>query len=242
MISILLMLSLAATPQPSPTALYNQGNACYVAGDYQGAIDSYLQALEEVDHYKLRYNLGNAYFKSGQLGKAVIQLRRARALAPRDGDIAHNLEFIRGYRVDKMTVQTGPLEQVLVNIFTFFSVHESAFLGAACFLAAALMASLFLVTDRKWLLVLAGLALLGWSYFLAVSQVWRAERGSNPAVVIAKEASALSGPGADFKEILLLHDGTEAKVREGRGDYLLVQLPGGLGGWVPRESAELIYR
>lgn len=244
MIILILTLYLTAAPQGQawPADLYNQGNACYVAGDYQGAIDSYLRALERTDHPQLRYNLGNAYFKSGRMGMAVIQYRRARALAPRDPDIAHNLEFVRDYRVDKASAQPGPLEQALARAFTFFSGREAALLAAACFLTAALLVAWFLLSDKRWPLVLASLAIVGWGYFLIVSQVWRAERGSHPAVVTAKEVGALSGPGQDFKEILLLHDGTEVRIREKRGDYLLVQLPGGLGGWVPQGAVEPIYR
>src|SRR5213078_1952635 len=50
-------------------------------------------------------------------------------------------------------------------------------------------------------------------------------------VVVVPEVNALSGPGEEFKQILLLHDGTEVRIRELRGDYLLVQVPGGGGGW-----------
>lgn len=242
MINLLLLLSLAAVPNASPAELYNQGNACYVAGDYQGAISSYLRALETADQAPLRYNLGNAYFKNGQIGMAVVQLRRARALAPRDPDIAHNLEFLRGYRVDKTAAQPGPLEQALTAMCTFFSAREAALLAGLCFLAAAVLVSLHLVSGRRWLLVLAVPAVLGWGYFLMVVQVWRAERSSGSAAVTAKEVGALSGPGVDFKEILLLHDGTEVRIREKRGDYLLVQLPGGIGGWVPQGAVERIYR
>lgn len=243
MISFLLLTVLAAAPQPGPTpaALYNQGNAFYSSGDYQGAIDSYQRALEAAEHAWLRYNLGNAYFKDGQLGRAMIQYRRARALAPRDPDIAHNLEFLRGFRVDKTTYQPGPLELALSRIFAYFSAGEAALLSGLCFLLAASLASVLLVTGRRWIFFPAVAAAIGFAYFLMVGQAWRAERRSDPAAVVAKEASALSGPGADFKEILLLHDGTEVRIRERRGDHLLVQLPGGLGGWVPQGTVERIY-
>ncbi len=243
MIGLLLSMFLAASPAGHPAAeLYNQGNASYSSGDYSGAVEFYRRALEAADHPHLRYNLGNAYFKNGQIGMAIVQLRQARALAPRDADIAHNLQFLRGYRVDKTAAQPGPLEKALSSIFTFFSAREAAHLAGLCFLAAAILASLYLVTGRRWLLMLAVPTILGWGYFLLVAQVWRAERASDPAAVTAKEVGALSGPGADFKEILLLHDGTEVRVRERRGDYLLVQLPGGIGGWVPQGTVEYIYQ
>lgn len=241
MTSLILIMALAAGPAASQAELYNQGNALYSSGDYRGAIEAYRLALEGADHPYLRYNLADAYFKDGQIGLAVVQLRRARALAPRDPDIAHNLEFIRSYRVDKASAHPGPLEQALSDAFNYFSSREAMFLAGLCFLLASLLASAYLITGRRWAPYLAVPAVLGFFYFAIVAQSWRAERASSPAVVTAKETSALSGPGADFKEILLLHDGTEVRIRERRGDHLLVQLPGGIGGWVPQESVERIY-
>lgn len=242
MISLILMIALAAAQAgQTPAALYNQGNASYSAEDYSGAISAYQEALKNADHPHLRYNLANAYFKNGQIGLALVHLHRARALAPRDPDIAHNLEYLRSYRVDKAAAQPGPLEKALASLFTYFSAREAVLLAGLCFLAAAALASLHLVAGKRGLLVLAVPAILGWGYFLLVAQTWRAERASNPAVITAKEVGALSGPGADFKEILLIHDGTEVRVRERRGDYLLVQLPGGIGGWVPQGTVERVY-
>jgi uncharacterized protein YgiM (DUF1202 family) len=53
--------------------------------------------------------------------------------------------------------------------------------------------------------------------------------------------NAASGPGDEFKQVLLLHDGTEVRVRETRGDWALVQLPGGSGGWLKQSAIERVY-
>ncbi len=242
--TILLLLLLSSPKigdQPRAEDLYHQGNAYYQQGLFSEAVEAYRQALTMADHPWLRFNLGNAYFKQGQLGRAVIQYRRARWDAPRDADISHNLEFVRNFRPDRIDRQPGPIESWLQRAFTFLSQSEAIFWAAVCFLLASLILSLSLITGRGQLMVLSLLPLSAWAYFLMVSLVWRAEKNSQPAVVVVKEASALSGPGVDFKEILMLHDGTEVKIRERRGDYLLVQLPGGVGGWVPQSAVERIY-
>ena len=60
------------------------------------------------------------------------------------------------------------------------------------------------------------------------------------SVNIGARVSALAGPSDDAKQILLLHDGSEVTIRDARGEYLLVQLPGG-GGWVPKSAVQRIY-
>ncbi len=253
MTHLLLTIALAATPVPGQAAmprpasaqeaakLYNEGNAQYAAGDYAGAIGSYLSSLAGADNPAVRYNLGNAYFKDGQLGRAVNQYLGARSRSPRDRDIASNLEYVRNYRVDKVLSRPGPLEEALDGAVHFFSVTEAGTLASLSFLLAAALASLGIARRRRWPLYASALPLAAFIYFIIVTQAWSAERRSNPGTIVAKEVSALSGPGEDFKEILLLHDGTEVAIREIRGEYLLVQLPGGAGGWVPRRAVERVY-
>jgi uncharacterized protein YraI len=84
------------------------------------------------------------------------------------------------------------------------------------------------------------LALLGLYGFLA-QQLWAGEVASRPAVVVVAEVSAASGPGDEFKQVLLLHDGTEVRIREIRGAWVLVQLPGGSGGWLKQAALERVY-
>jgi uncharacterized protein YraI len=87
----------------------------------------------------------------------------------------------------------------------------------------------------------AGLfALIGLYGFLA-QQLWAGEVADHPAVVVVPEVSAASGPGDEFKQVLLLHDGTEVRIREARGDWTLVQLPGGSGGWLQQSAIERVY-
>lgn len=235
--TILLTASLALTPAES----FNLGNVLYQGGDYAGAADRYQQALLPGPNPDALYNLGNAQFKLGQAGRAVASYQRARFLRPRDGDVAANLAFVRSYRVDKVPALPGPFEQLVDNAFHLLSVREAMLLAAAGFLLAALLLSLFVVFRRRSLLYAAVPLLLLFCYGAATALAWHGFVRSRPAVIIAPEVSALSGPGEDYKQILLVHDGSEALVREARGEWLLVQLPGGAGGWVRKETVEMVF-
>jgi len=234
-------LILLAVLALAPAGPYNEGNRLYARKDYAGAAAAYRQAQAAGPSAAACYNLGNALFKSGQVGRAIVQYRRAHHLAPRDGDVRANLAFARGYRADKVLTVQGPVARVLDEAFHLLSRREAALLTAVSTLLAALALALWIV--RRWRAaagapaVHAGVARFG----VVTPRVWSAEVDARPAVVVAPEVDVLGGPEPGARQILLVHDGTEVSVRERRGDYLLVQLPGGSGGWLRAEAVESVY-
>jgi tetratricopeptide (TPR) repeat protein len=238
MLSRVILLSMMAL---APAGLYNQGNQLYARKDYAGAARAYQQVLRVGPNADACYNLGNALFKSGRIGPAIVQYRRAHDLRPRDTDIGRNLSFARSYRVDKVLTDPGPMARVLDGTFHLLSRRESALLAAVSFLLAALSLSAWIVRRGTWFLSgAAGFAVLA-LFGLVTQWVWAGEVSAQPAVIVVPEIKALSGPGEEFKQILLLHDGTEVRIRERRGAYLLAQLPGGSGGWIRAEAVERVY-
>ena len=225
----------------SPRDAYNQGNRLYAAKDYAGAVQAYRQALADGHDPRVEYNLGNALFKAGRIGEAILHYRRAYALAPRDHDIADNLVFVRAYRLDKFAPSPNPVARALDRTFHRLSRRESALWAALLAAVTGLALAAWIV----WRSAAAGIAAavmgaLGLFCFVT-GRVWAAEVSTQPAVVTVAEVSATSGPSEEAKEILLLHDGTEVRVREMRGDYALVQIPGGSGGWIKRSAIERVY-
>lgn len=225
----------------NPVESYNQGNTAYEQKDYNQAITCYEEARLQADDPRLWYNLGNAYFKTNKIGQAILCYRRARCLAPRDPDIAFNLNFARHFRVDKIPVADNPFSQVLRRGLMYFSPAETSFLAAICFLIGTILLSLYIIQQRGGWLWSAMAAGLVWLFFLAAGFAWRSETNPDNAVIIVSEANALSGPGPDYAGIMILHDGTEARIRESRGDYYLIQIPGGLGGWIKQETVKRIF-
>ena len=225
----------------TPVEQFNEGNVLYNEGNYADAVARYEAALSTVHHPALYYNLGNAYFKLGRSGQAILNFRRAHFLAPRDGDITANLEFARTYRVDKVRVQKSPFNIMLERLFRIVSMIEAQIIATCLFLIAIGFVSAFIITRRSWY----GYCSLGtfvvFLFFGLTWLVWSNALHAHDAAVVIPEVNALSGPGDDYKQILLLHDGAEVRIRETRGDYALIQLPGGLGGWVPISSIEEVY-
>lgn len=84
-----------ATETSPPDAVFVEAATAYDAGDYAAAIALYERLhAEGWQVAELYYNLGNAYYRQGKPGLAVLHFKRALALAPRNAHARHNLEFV----------------------------------------------------------------------------------------------------------------------------------------------------
>jgi tetratricopeptide (TPR) repeat protein len=235
LLSFLLVLQLGAL---SPVDSYNEANRLYEEGDYSGAIERYEEALLSSRDGRLLFNLGNAYFKAGRVGKAVVSYRRARLLSPRDPDIRANLAFVRSYRADKVEVRTNPLIAMLSNLLQFFSAREAFLAASILFFLGFVLLSVAVVRRQRAPAYAALGILVIFLYFFISWGAWRAVLGGRSAAVVVPEATAYSGPGGEYREVLKVHDGLEVRIKDERHGFALVQIPGGLGGWVEESAVE----
>ena len=98
----------------TPTEAMRVANQHYEAGQYSEAAAIYETILASgLHHSSVYYNLGNAYFKQGDLGRAILNYRRAQRLDPRDADVTANLSIARTQTVDKLEI---PAEGGLSNL------------------------------------------------------------------------------------------------------------------------------
>jgi tetratricopeptide (TPR) repeat protein len=235
---VLLLVQLVAL---NPAESYNEANHLYEEGDYSEAIELYEDALGSARDSRVLYNLGNAYFKAGRVGKAVVNYRRAWVLSPRDPDIRANLDFARSYRADRVDVGSNPPIVLLVRIVRYFSIQETLAAASILFVSALVLLSAAAVRRRPALGCASLCLFIIFLYLLISWGSWRAVLRSRNAVVVVPEVTAYSGPGTEYREVLQVHDGLEARIRDERHGYVLIQIPGGLGGWVEESAVEEVH-
>ena len=190
----------------------------------------------------LEYNLGNAYFRLGQLGRAICHYRRAQRLAPGDAAIAANLDYARN-RVEPYIAPSG--RRQLVSRLMFWTGYTA--LRTRFWLAALLSAGgwLALIVRLRWrsrpLLVIACVA-IALAAANAASVAWelRDEARRPPAVVIAGGHMLRLGAGPGYDPALTqpLGEGTELRILSERGGWVEVLLPNDKSGWLPAEAIE----
>ena len=231
-----------AAPEEDPEAVWLAAAEAYEAADHARAVELYRRLLERgFGGAALQYNLGNAYLRTGELGRAIASYRRSLAAAPRDQDTAANLSFARQSRKDAIAAP-GPSPVLRALFFWHYAVSQGERRVAAAILYLALFAALVarLYRSRSELLGwVAGAAAVG---FLAVAGSLAAEAWwpLEVAVVLPQEIEARTAPDVDSVVRFKLHAGTEVRVADRRDGWLRIELPDGQQGWVEAGAAEVV--
>lgn len=220
------------------------GNQLYEQGNFAEAAQLYEQLSSQgVADSTLYYNLGNAYYKQGDLGRAILNYTRAARLAPRDSDVQANLALARSLVADKYSSGAESLTATLVKLTEdWLTLNE---LAGLTLLLWWLVCLLLLLTRRLaiqnhllWLRPVLWIVGLLWIGTLAtLGATLYQTRSHPPAIVVAKEVKVASGPGDRYVTEFTLHAGAEVSLVEQRGDWVRIALPGDqLQGWAPQRT------
>lgn len=214
---------------------------------YEKAILSYEKIIDEggIKNVKLYYNLGNAYFLNGRIGKAILNYRRAEQLGSYDADLQKNLAFARENRMDLIAVQTQ--KRVLETLFFWhydFPLKIKFLLMCISF-GFVCIGVAFLIWLGRNTPVLVTVIIFGiiTICFLGSVFVEAETQGKNiSGVITASEVTARQGDGQNyppsFKEPL--HEGTEFELIESRPGWLHIELSDGTDSWITDDAAELV--
>ncbi len=220
---------------------FEQGNTAYAEGKLNSAINHY-EALIKANQVSpaLYFNLGNAYFKMGHLGQAIAYYRKAQELAPRDSDIANNLQMARAKASANAPFRL-PWWQGWTHILSLNEWTWAA-MAVGWGLIALLSIRLWLAAPKpglhraiRWLAVV--FALLGTGFGIRLAEYY----GPAPAVIIAKEVSVRYGPLDDARSFYNLPDGAEVQVVDKQGEWLQVRDPQKRSGWL-KQGLVLTWR
>ncbi len=242
---VMMLVCPSAVMAQDVSAVFDSAGTQYERGDYPAAVALYTDLLDQgYDDPVIWYNLGNAYFKAGQLGRSIKAYLRARRLAPRDPDINANLQFVRLYSADRLD-RSGRLFVLgwADTISRWLTLNEWMTLAGALFFTLCLLASLKLwlfprgragwywlgVGGFVWLLVLGG----GFRHY-------RDEYVLRRGVVTVAETDVRGGPGEDYTLQFTGHDGLVFTIDRVESDWLLVTFENGVKGWVASSAIEPI--
>lgn len=231
----------SAPVQNGPVAVFGQANGFYQQEQYQQAVET-LESLANQGraNAELYYNLGNAYYRLRQPGRAILNYERALRLSPRDGDTRYNLAFLRG---QLNLSQSDSMFDILTAWFAgIVSLNELTVLCSFFWILLCVGLISYLYNKSRGLLLLDGVFLAFFLFFAGWFGVkYARDIGTQSAIVTTGPVEARNGPGMDNSVGFTLPEGRKILVLGEKDDWAAVGIAEeGLKGWVEKKYIEKI--
>src|SRR5438034_1096829 len=224
----------ASNDGPSRTGddLFAKANTEFAAGNFKAAIADYEAVVGSgAWSANLFYDLGNAYFRDGDFGRAILNYGRALRLDRHHPEADANLQIAHD-QAHSLELAPSALERYLnFGTANFFTVAAAIFFWLTIFL-------LSLRPDRvRW--AVAGVFLAAICGFAAY-RLENGRRGQGLAIVIAENAQARVATVDSAKSVLALPAGSEVLILQERGDWNYAALPNDQRGWIEASAVEKV--
>jgi tetratricopeptide (TPR) repeat protein len=210
----------------SATPTFDSANAAFASGNYHGAIEQY-NAILARDGYSapVLFNAGNAYYRDGQIGEAILSYERAQVLAPRDAAIAANLRLARA-----KAGAPAPIVSEVQKAAHLLNPNTLAWIGSAALAAVCLAVALMLFfptfSQSKLVLGVAVVMLVTIATSLAIR--WPE---FDRAIAVVPNTAARIAPADTAAELFALKAGQPVTVVKNYGQFVLVRTRDGRAGW-----------
>ena len=231
----------------SVQSLKQKADDAYSKGKYQEAIVNYEAALKKGKSADIYYNLGNAYYRTDNVTRAVINYEKARLLAPGDDDINHNLEVARSKTIDN--IQPG--EKIFFKVWfedikTSMDIDTWATLSLISLVVALILFLVYLFVKQMAVRKVAFYLSLVLVIFFIFGNVFASQlkdfaTSSSAAIIVSPTVTAKKTPTDQASDVCVLHEGTRVEITDNalKGWYG-IRLADGREGWITDKDVEVI--
>ena len=226
----------------TPGALFYQANIYYQEGKFDAAIKGYEKLLGlGLESGNLYYNLGNSYFKKGELGLAVLNYERAKFFISNDSDLKSNYD----YALQRLNLEpkfTGNwFEKAVYGLLQAMTVDSLTIILFVIyiFLIIIFVMNLFLSGLRR---VSGGISCVLIAVFIlfAFALGRKLDYLNKIAIVINKEADVKFEPLENATTYFKLSEGSKVEVVEKAESWYKVRRFDNKLGWVSKDALRKI--
>ena len=240
LVMLCMPLTISAITKENADAEYNKGN-------YQQAIHDYEELLHKGVSADLYFNLGNAYYRTDNITRAIINYERAFMLSPGDEDIRFNLQLAQSKTIDKISPES---EMFFVtgyhSLVNSKSIDQWAYLAIGSIIAMLVLVLFYLFSGN---MILRKIGFFGAAFMLVLfilSNVFAYQqrnqlRERDTAIVTTPTVNVRKTPKVDATAVFVIHEGTKVKVIDKSiSDWISIKLADGREGWLQTSQVEEI--
>lgn len=183
------------------------------------------------------YNAGNAWFRAGEYGRAILNYRKAKPYRPRDAYLEANLRQALMTAPGHLTEAPAPLWSHLFFWNQWLSFAAKVKLASTGFLLAAVLTVIAVALRRRYFRLPIAVILLASVAVAVDAGLNYAEVEDSSRAIITAETTARKGTGKDYEPAFdqPLRDGAEFRIVEETSDWVLGRFEGIGDGWIRKE-------
>lgn len=214
----------------------------YKNGDYAEAASNFQRMADGgVKNSELFYNLGNAYYKTGDYGRSVLYYEKALRLSPEDPDLNFNYDYVKSLLKDQQKDDGEALKKILFfwnYILSATTISILAIVFNAVFWGMLILRK---VTGKRIFKIPAITASV-FAFVLTFTTAFNYYESAfvKKAVILPEKVSVRSGLSENSTELFVLHAGTKVRIDKSRGDYVRIFFSEGKIGWIASKDAGVI--
>ncbi len=237
--------TLAFGPMPEgrcQDATFAKANNHYKNGEFKEAIADYESILAEGrTSVALYFNLGNAYFRLHQPGRALLSYERARRLQPRDPEIQTNIRLARSQLAYARPPRMKLLKRIVEAPFQWVSLDEWTGGVLLVYLSLITMLSAMALVKAARGRLRTPARILALIFVIGLSLMYvKIKSQGREALVVRQRAEARFAPFEKATTHFELSEGMTVTVVEKKQGWFKVERPDGKTGWLASDAVALI--
>jgi len=227
--------------------LMKAGNDYYQRKQYEKAIDAYQKVMQMgYEGVSLYYNLGDAYYREGKIGYAILYFEKAHRLAPGDNDVNHNLAIANTKTVDKInTMPQFFLFQWWESLLAVFSLTGWVYLAYIFYIILLLSIGFYFFAKKpgfqrySFFTGLASLVLLVITASLLIIKLNR-ELNVKSAIIVETSVTVKQAPDPTSNDAFVIHEGLKVREEDHVDNWVKIRLQDGKEGWMQQADLRTI--
>ena len=222
----------------TPGAIFYQANIYYQEAKYAAAIQGYQRLLDlGLESGNLYYNLGNSYFKEGQLGLAVLNYDKAMGFIPNDSDLKSNYNYVLQELNLEPRLFGGWFERSVYSLFKGMTVDALTILLSFIYIVLIIFftCSLFFNRFKRSIGLSAGILIVLF-ILSAYALKMKINYLNKFAVVIIKEANAKFEPLENATVYFKLKQGSKVEIVDKAEGWYKVRRFDDKLAWVKKDA------